>query len=53
MTDKFIRHFIAFVATAICLLIYFAGYISGTLHWWWTVFALIVVYWITYHLVEA
>jgi hypothetical protein len=53
MTDNFIHHFICVMATLVCLVVYWAGYVSGGLHWWWTVFAVLGVYLIVYHLVDA
>jgi acetyl-CoA carboxylase biotin carboxyl carrier protein len=39
MSDSFIRHIVALIATLICLMAYAAGYVSGGFGWWWTVFA--------------
>lgn len=38
MSEKTLLHLIALIATLICALAYAAGYISGTLGWWWTLF---------------
>lgn len=53
MGDTFIRHFIALIGLLIAGAIYFTGYISGGLGWWWTAIGLIAVYFIIYILVEA
>lgn len=53
MTDGFIRHFIAFLATLAALMIYWAAYASGANGWWWTVLGMVFVYVIVYALVEA
>lgn len=53
MNDTIIRHLVAFIATLVAALAYFAGYISGGYGWWWTVFALVIVYGIVYKVVNA
>ena len=53
MTDSFIRHLISAIATVVCLIVYWAGYFSGGHGWWWTAIAVLGVYLIVYHLVEA
>ncbi len=44
MSDDTIRHLVATCATLICALAYYSGWISGEFGWWWTVFAVLVVY---------
>lgn len=44
MSDNSTRHFVALVITLISLLAYFAGYFSAGFGWWWTAFALLIVY---------
>jgi len=44
MSDNFIRHVVAFIATIIGLFIYYAGYLSGQNGWWWTGFGLVIIY---------
>lgn len=44
MSENTLRHLVAACATAICVLAYFSGWISGQFGWWWTIFAMLVVY---------
>jgi hypothetical protein len=44
MHDSTIRHLVCVIAVIICLLAYYSGYISGRLGWWWTVFAMFIIY---------
>lgn len=53
MTDNIVRHLVAFMVTFVAGLAYFAGYVSGGFGWWWTVFAVLIVYGIVYSLIEA
>ncbi|OGH68685.1 MAG: hypothetical protein A3I29_04955 [Candidatus Magasanikbacteria bacterium RIFCSPLOWO2_02_FULL_44_11] len=53
MNDTILRHIIAVVATLICGLAYFAGYFSGPFGWWWTAFAMLIVYGLVYRIVDA
>ena len=53
MTDAFIRHFVAAVATLIAALIFFAGYVSGTHGWWFAGIMVVGMYFIAYHLITA
>ena len=53
MTDTILRHMVAIFATLICGMAYFAGYFSGKEGWWWTVFAVLVVYGAIYKMVDA
>ena len=53
MTEKFIRHFISVIATVIAMLIFWAGYIAGGLGWWFAAFAVFVVYFIVFALIEV
>ncbi|MEK7644513.1 MAG: hypothetical protein AAB390_04395 [Patescibacteria group bacterium] len=46
MTEKSLRHLIALCMTAICALAYLGGYFSGGQAWWWTSFAVPIVYFI-------
>lgn len=50
MTDKFIRHFIALVATILCIGIYWAAYAAGVRGWWWAGFGVLLIYIIVYQL---
>ncbi|MBU0660848.1 hypothetical protein KKG22_01555 [Patescibacteria group bacterium] len=53
MSDKFIRHLIAFIGFVVAVLIYVSAYTAGKNGWWWTSVGLIAVYFIVYGLVEA
>ncbi|MFA4831095.1 MAG: hypothetical protein WC862_05020 [Patescibacteria group bacterium] len=53
MNEKFIRHFISFLAVLISFVIWFGGYISGAHGWWWTAFGCIIIYSIVYALLEV
>ncbi|MDO8499353.1 MAG: hypothetical protein Q7S66_01685 [bacterium] len=44
MSENFVRHVITFIAVIICLLVFYAGYISGQHGWWWTVLGMFVIY---------
>ena len=44
MSDNFMRHAVAFIATLICFFAWYSGYLSGGYGWWWTVFGLLVIY---------
>jgi hypothetical protein len=44
MNDTAMRHMVAAIATIICLMAYYSGYVSGIFGWWWTVFGLLVIY---------
>ena len=53
MNDTIVRHLVAFIATLVAGLAYYAGYVSGGFGWWWTVFSILVVYGIVYKVVDA
>jgi ABC-type transport system involved in Fe-S cluster assembly fused permease/ATPase subunit len=53
MNDTIVRHLVALLATGIAGLAYAAGYFSGPHGWWWTVFALFVVYGFVYKTIDA
>lgn len=53
MSDNFIRHLIATLATIAAFAIYFAGYAMGKRGWWLAGVFVFVVYAIIYQLVEA
>lgn len=44
MSDNGVRHLVAILATIICLMAYYSGYVSGIFGWWWTVFAMLIIY---------
>jgi len=52
MTDIAVRHLVAIIACIICLLAYYAGWLSGQFGWWWTAFAILIVYGGVYKLVD-
>ncbi len=53
MTDGFIRHLIAFLATLVCIIVYAIAYYSGANGWWFSVLTVLVVYPIIYKLVDT
>ncbi|HOX60817.1 MAG TPA: hypothetical protein PLV72_02295 [Candidatus Magasanikbacteria bacterium] len=53
MTDKFIRHFIAFMGLLAFGLVYWAGYSAGQREWWWATILVPLIYYIIYKLVDA
>lgn len=53
MTDNSLRHIVAFIATLVCALAYMSGYVSGQHGWWWSVFAVLIIYGIMYKLIDA
>lgn len=52
MNDTILRHAIAATATLVCLLAFVAGYFSGENGWWWTGFALLIIYGSVYKIVD-
>ncbi len=52
MSDNLVRHLVAILATIICLLAFLAGYISGILGIWWTVFIVLVIYGGVYKIID-
>jgi len=52
MGDSIIRHFIALAATIVCVLAFYAGYVSGEHGLWWTVFSVIIIYGGVFKLVD-
>jgi len=44
MNDVTLRHFVALIATIICVMAYYSGYISHMFDLWWTVFGMLIVY---------
>jgi hypothetical protein len=52
MSENLIRHFIAFIGTLVCGIIYWAGYVGGATGMWWPVFGIIVIYFIVYKLTD-
>lgn len=53
MSDHILRHLIAFLATFLFALTFWAAYISGAHGWWWTFLGIFVVYIIVYKYVDA
>ncbi|MFH1789478.1 MAG: hypothetical protein ABH832_00155 [bacterium] len=52
MNDNLTRHLVAMLATLICLLAYYSGYVSGLFGWWWTVFAVLIIYAAVYKIID-
>lgn len=44
MSDNGMRHSVAFLATLICVLAYYSGWISSKFGWWWTIFGVLIIY---------
>lgn len=44
MSDSLTKHIVALCATIVCGLAYYSGWVSGKNGWWWTVFALFIIY---------
>lgn len=44
---------IAFLATVICLLAFYSGYVSGQHGWWWVAFSLLIIYGGVYKIINA
>jgi len=53
MSESFIRHFVSAIALIIAAIIFYAGYSAGTYGWWFGGFAVIIVYFIVYALIEV
>lgn len=53
MNDTIVRHLVAALAAFICFLAYTAGYFSGPHGWWWTVFAVFIIYGMVYKIIDA
>ena len=51
--EEKIRHLIAVCGTAVGVLVYFFGYMSGRLGWWFSIILLGALYYLIYTLVEA
>ncbi len=52
MSDNIIRHMVALLATIICALAYFSGYVSASFNGWWTVFGVLVIYGGIYRIID-
>lgn len=52
MSEGQIRHFVAIAATLICALAFMAGYYSGPHGWWWTIFAVFIIYGTVYKVID-
>lgn len=53
MTDEFVRHLVAAIATIISAVIFYAGYVSGTNGWWLAGIMVVGMYVIVYNLITA
>jgi len=53
MSESFIHHFISITAALICLLVFFAGYKSGQMGWWWPSLGCIVIYFAVYKIIDV
>lgn len=52
MSENLMRHLIAFLGTLVCVLVFWAGYVSGQNGIWWSALGLIIIYGVIYKLVE-
>ncbi|MFA6426899.1 MAG: hypothetical protein WCW16_00425 [Candidatus Magasanikbacteria bacterium] len=53
MSDSVIRHLVTVIAVLILAVVYFAGFVSGTIGWWWTFLGVLVLYPIIFKLVDV
>lgn len=53
MSEGFMRHFIAFLGSLICLLAFLAGYKAAGFGLWWTGVGVAAIYAILYTLLEV
>jgi len=53
MSENFMRHFIAFIGSLICVAAYWAGYVGGKSGIWWPIFGVIAIYAVIYKLIET
>ena len=44
MTDNAVRHMVCIIACIICLIAYYAGWLSSQFGWWWTSLSILIVY---------
>jgi len=44
MSDKILQHLITTLVIILLALVYFAGYVAGTLGWFWLFLGLVVLY---------
>lgn len=52
LSNTVVRHLVAILATLICLAAYYSGYVSGMFGWWWTVFAILIIYGGIYKIID-
>lgn len=53
MGDNTLRHVISLLGTVAFLIVFFVGYVSGTVGWWITVVGVLFLYPIIYKLVDV
>jgi hypothetical protein len=53
MDESFVRHAVSFIGTLVALLAFWAGYVSGGNGWWWAGFAVFIIYFAIYQLMEV
>jgi len=53
MSENTVRHLISICGTLIAFLAWWAGYVSGGHAWWWTAFAVFIIYAVIYKMLEA
>lgn len=52
MSDNFVRHLVALAITLVSVLVFVGGYMSAGRGWWWTVFALLIIYGGVYKIID-
>lgn len=52
MGDQILRHLVALAITIMCIIAYYAGYISGGRGWWWTILGMLIIYGGVYKMVD-
>lgn len=53
MSDNAARHIVAVIVTLVFLLVYVAGYISGTHGWFFTGITVLIAYSVIYSLIDV
>ncbi len=52
MSENFVRHFVAFIATLTFGLVYWAGYIAGVHGWLYAIVVVGIIYPIVYNIIK-
>ncbi|MBI2443918.1 MAG: hypothetical protein HYV42_01585 [Candidatus Magasanikbacteria bacterium] len=51
--ETVIRHLVSLLATVICFLAFYSGYLAGGRQWWWVGFSVLIVYGGVYKIINA